>query len=542
LINLQLSAIISSTIFNSNVGGAIIFSSLLAAVTLQVTNCSFTNNQINPYNDNSGLGGAAILIDGSALINSSVFLLNSASYGGAITVMQNSLFTIPTNVTILSSVFQSNLATEGGGAILAQDMDYLFLSNCLFLNNTSVGGGGALYIHNVGQLILDNSQLTQNKASLSPSSTVGGGAVFMSSDTDFGSTGIALINSCLFAGNQALESYGGALVNYPYMITLSNCTFQDNYAKETTACIYAFGGRLNITGSRFLKNRASYGSVLYTTTATQIFFSSCYFDNNSAIDGGVVQITGPVTFTDCSFYNNSAVFKGGLVDASGQITITFIRCHIFGTRAYEGGLFNLDSSYLFFQDGSISSTQSYFGAVVAEASSEIFFTNSIFTNTSVSFLALVFSFPVLMFVLFFCQARYAGLFLLRSFAAAYVQGCQLIDSFSNSQGSIYELLDESLLVINASIIRQAVSAKGAAIGLSLEQTTVQLINTEMDSNFSPTVGWFYVSDVSSLTVQSCTLSGQGIRGLMSLHFSALVLNCSNFSLFESRYGCWCSYS
>lgn len=144
----------------------------------------------NFYNNKAGLCGGAICSTGKGLIsNSTIFNLNTATQGGAIyasriATINSTIFSSNTakmydiyhkglggaiyadygTITISSSVFTSNTATDYGGAIY-NDSGILTISSTVFSSNTAQYGG-AIYNGEKLNLIADTSnvEFTGNKA------------------------------------------------------------------------------------------------------------------------------------------------------------------------------------------------------------------------------------------------------------------------------------------------------------------------------------------------------------------------------------------
>ncbi len=132
--------------------------------TLNIINCTFTDNNATDY-------GGAIYNNGTLTVMDSIFTQNTAPFYG-------------------------DPYTTYGGAIY-NDL-YLIIVGSTFTNNTAAFGGA---IHNNGTLDVTNSNFTNNTAD------VRGGAIY---SYRAGSMNVVDTN---FTGNTANE-YGGAIFNY----------------------------------------------------------------------------------------------------------------------------------------------------------------------------------------------------------------------------------------------------------------------------------------------------------------------------------------
>ncbi|KZX16302.1 putative outer membrane protein pmp12 precursor [Methanobrevibacter cuticularis] len=187
-----------------------------------IVNSNFTNNKAN-----SSLGnGGAIYNDGSIqnIINST-FIANAASSAGAI-------YNNNTTSKINGSKFDSNNATNIGGAIASEGSSSVAIDNSFFTSN-SAGAGGA--ISDAGSnFTVTNSNFTANNASYF------GGAILADSQN-------ASISNSKFTNNKASVN-GGGIYNEGNM-TVSNNTMNGNTADISGNMIYNVGnmGILKLT-------------------------------------------------------------------------------------------------------------------------------------------------------------------------------------------------------------------------------------------------------------------------------------------------------
>jgi hypothetical protein len=112
--------------------------------------------------------------------------------------------------------------------------------------------------------------------------------------------------------------FGGGAITTGVPLTLTNCTFFNNYGFNGPGAIFLFGGgQLNSTGCTFYNNQA--GNGLYNLETA-----------GGAIDGG-----GPGSITNCTFTGNSAPADGGAISWwGGNLTIT--NCTFVNNFSSEG--------------------------------------------------------------------------------------------------------------------------------------------------------------------------------------------------------------
>lgn len=126
------------------------------------------------------------------------------------------------------------------------------------------------------------------------------------------------------------DNKGGGLLNYEagnrnipiidytlgFDITISNCTFSNNYA-ETGGASYTFhGGNPTYSNVTFSGNSAKYGGAVADVAGTNAIYENVTFEGNSALYKGGASFTdygSMATFYDSSFSNNSSGTAGGAI-------------------------------------------------------------------------------------------------------------------------------------------------------------------------------------------------------------------------------------
>jgi hypothetical protein len=159
------------------------------------------------------------------------------------------------NLSVLNCIFESNIATDRGGAIYNAYMATLYVSNCVFESNGSTGDygeGGALYIF--GNATILNSSFMNNAVH-----DRGGGL-------QIDMFGAALVNGCTFAGNSAIgnEGQGGGIYNFG-ALAMTNCTLSRNIANDSGGALHNDGLALSlrIDSCTVVSNTAPEGGGLY---------------------------------------------------------------------------------------------------------------------------------------------------------------------------------------------------------------------------------------------------------------------------------------
>ena len=334
------------------VGGAAVVGGFLTA-----SNCSFVANSAG-----AGGSGGAINMQGSNLsIASSSFTGNSASQGGAVAL--NVLLAGGGSVSFDDCTFDSNVASAGlgcfsgcgfGGALYSvygggQSVSFVSISNSVFTSNSAANGGGALAgdsfaitgstfasntahgmtdfnavaggggaIQTVGvatsSVSLGTTTFTGNTAATS------GGAVYAIFDptTNLSTTPSVTIVDCAFASNAAPS--GGAIAISSAALALSgNTSCVANTATAGSGGCFAasYVPSVNVSGGgvSFASNAAPLGSggAAFLTSASNVSIAGAAFTNNSALHGGAVATDSRANVTSGVWAGNAASESGGAI-------------------------------------------------------------------------------------------------------------------------------------------------------------------------------------------------------------------------------------
>jgi PKD repeat protein len=249
---------------------------------LTVTQCEFVNNAAVAVQGPSYGGGLSNM--GIMQISASVFLSNTASYGGGVynASTEPARAVRPSSrqpnrpaavdMEIVNTTLTGNRATDveiGRGGGIYNDGPLTIL-NSTFYSNTATSGGG---VYNYGQLSVSQSTFSENEADFE------GGGVY---------------NEGLFSASQS--------------------TFNGN------AAAYAGGGVYN--AFYFAPTRAAQREPGKPTVVDMEIVNSTLSENrvtNVEGGGGGVYNNGPLTILNSTFYTNTAVLSGsgGLFNQEG---------------------------------------------------------------------------------------------------------------------------------------------------------------------------------------------------------------------------------
>ena len=213
-----------------------------------------------------------------------------------------------------------------GGVVLCKNAR-LELTNCTFVNNDAEWRGGVVDC-NDSEAIIEGCTFTGNTAS-----GMHGGAVFARGTT-------LSISDSTFE-----ENTGSALEFFDSVVTVTDCTFENNSADEGGA-VYAYVTSdvitqtgLRLAGCTFVKNVATtYGGALcsYGTRAT---IDACTFTANAASDNGgaIYNHRSSPTITNCVFDENIANDFGGAVANNNNSAPEILHCTFVANVADSGG-------------------------------------------------------------------------------------------------------------------------------------------------------------------------------------------------------------
>jgi hypothetical protein len=139
-----------------------------------------------------------------------------------------------------------------------------------------------------------------------------GGGVQMNGGGLYNDVGSPTVANCTFSRNSAYS--GGGVFNgdqYGGVLTLRNCTFIVNWAKETGAGMHNCFGISTLTNCIFTTNSAGMqGGGMYNLSSPKL--TDCTFSGNKARDGGgVYNFKSSPVMINCKFSGNLARASGG---------------------------------------------------------------------------------------------------------------------------------------------------------------------------------------------------------------------------------------
>ena len=263
---------------SADFGGAIVVTS----GSVYISNSELTNNSAD-------IGGAIYVYSGSVSISNSELTNNSADFGGAIYVYSGS-------ASISNSELTNNSADYGG--VINVFSGSASISNSELTNN-SADYGGAIDVYS-GSVSISNSELTHNSAKE-------GGAI----DVFHSST--LIINNTDITNNMASLN-----------ISQSNVTFTGmNIVSNNGRPIYAFNSRIEFNGPTTLSNNHGVFGGAISADQSQIYINTqeVIITNNTATSGGGIFLRESTLFVNepIEINQNTAQDGGGIYAYSSRV-------------------------------------------------------------------------------------------------------------------------------------------------------------------------------------------------------------------------------
>jgi CSLREA domain-containing protein len=287
----------SCTFTNNSAGGAAAIASGNPGVgtpdSLTITSSSFSGNTA------SNVGGA---VGGGDMLNisNSTFNNNQANWGGALGLGLNS--------TLNGVTFTNNSAlTDGGGAIIGGGT--LLISGCNFNNNHAKTHGGAIFLDESARpKTVQNTTISLNTADLD-----GGGVYNRRSPVTFYET--------TFSSNVAVRNGGAYYHTNPFASTnFFYSTITANTARDGGG-LFNDGGEVNLNSTLVVGNNApgsgnGGGGGVRNGVATLNVTNSTITGNTTAINGGGIANGGTVNLANATISGNQAASGGGVYNAN----------------------------------------------------------------------------------------------------------------------------------------------------------------------------------------------------------------------------------
>ena len=245
------------------------------------------------------IGGALVAHNSSVHIDRSTLSYNTAYFGGA---MVTSASTIDTD----SCTFTGNIAHVGGGVMVTYN-DKFILSNTNFTQNIAYFGSVMNTFGN-SSVAMNNCNCTSNNAK-----HIGVMVTWQNS--------LLNISNSTFTSNNA-KDYGGVMVICDNSLIISNSTFSSNLAITSSTIEVCDNSLVIISHSTFTSISDSAVIEIFRNSVVNI--SNSTFINNRAVD--IIYCTGKLLNLDsCNFSFNTLVNDGGIIQSS-QCSTHIVNC------------------------------------------------------------------------------------------------------------------------------------------------------------------------------------------------------------------------
>ena len=275
------------------------------------------------------------------------------------------LVAIHSNISIVSSAFESNSAEIGGGLFV--ESSSLTVENTTFINNyvhdqrspySRLGIAGVLYLGD-SHTVLTNNHFGNNSASVGGLAFILRGSIstyssnFSFNTAKYGGTLFSAFSDVVTQFDNNRAEYGGVLRSFTSNVTIENSQLNANNA-TFGGVILSFNSSLTINESEFSNNKAEVAGAVLVAAATTI---KCYgyllVTENSANEFGVMYLSECNVFFqgNATFSNNS----GTLLAIYSNITFSELVAFTSNTQQHttsvnfqDGGALSLFQSNVVF--------------------------------------------------------------------------------------------------------------------------------------------------------------------------------------------------
>lgn len=338
-------------------------------LSLTMTDCRISDN-VNPGSGGSNAGAGLYLNAVGAFEATRVTFADNSSHHAP------ALFCYSSDMTLNNCTFDSNTATNWGGAVrIRKGNPVCTFNSCSFNGNSAVNDSGCIVL-NDGTINFNNCSFTGNGCANNGGAIVANSACTINIsggsfkgnyvDGDGGEGGAIRLKSgdttlnienCSFGGTASGEpNYsgmdGGALSLQVGTTTITNCVFIGNYALNDdparTEPDKGYGGAIDcyssasmtISGGTFSGNKAWKGGAINCASSGDISISGTSFTANggsNARRGGAIRVNSSIEFENCTFGGASAedgneALLGGALYFEGK-TSSIAGCHFSHNQA-----------------------------------------------------------------------------------------------------------------------------------------------------------------------------------------------------------------
>ena len=195
-----------------------------------------------------------------------------------------------------------NFSNCNGGVFSVRNSSMEMLGS--FFHNNYASNGGVLFVNNYNlrgtyqnRITITDSTFTNNRASRYGS----GGVIYIQHSLDY-------------------FRYGPWDQYYSVVLSISNCSFDNNRAYYRGGAVYYYGVEdMNITHSKFTNSYVSryHGGAIYSTSSVRV--THCHISGNTANQqGGAIYSSSSVSAENCNISSN----RGGAIYSSSHVIIS----------------------------------------------------------------------------------------------------------------------------------------------------------------------------------------------------------------------------
>jgi hypothetical protein len=312
--------------------------------------------------NNTGITAMLLMDDAAVTVVDTVFPGNQGHQGPACLVLHQA------QLVMAGSYASSNVATEGGGVLFAQDNARVNVTNSTFANNSVLppslvmfamaDGGGVISAHDNATVSVTNSSMVGNSAAWAAGALAAShtstneccNVHFVAYHAMDGgcarSVDMSSINfmGCTFQNNSA--SIGGAVTSRGLQCVLNHCIFIHNNALDTGGAVEVGGQcKLNTHHTAMVRNHAGQaggaanldGSCVAIVSGSRfehnVVTGSIYFQGGGGI---CLQFAVVLLITDTIISDDTAQLGGG-VYAADNCTVLITNSELVNNSAESGG-------------------------------------------------------------------------------------------------------------------------------------------------------------------------------------------------------------
>ena len=271
---------------------------------------------------------------------------------------------------------------NGSAAVNILSVWNINISKCIFKNNTNKRSGSNEYGFG-GAIHVHSSNFTLTENTFQHNFAYYGGALEV-----FTNNTVTLSRN-IFHNNSA--DYGGALyATTNNTLTLSENTFQGNSADKNGGAVLAQRNNfLTISGNTFQDNTADYGGALYATTNNTLTLSeNTFLDNSANENGGALNANVGNTLTlPVNLFQGNSADKGGGLYAYINNTLTLSENTFLNNSAdFGGAVMTLTNNVITISENKFQyNSADYGGALHTNVNNTLTLSENIFRENSADY-------------------------------------------------------------------------------------------------------------------------------------------------------------